>query len=387
MRILLVQDHLQTGGAAKCALRMQRLCRELGHEILALHGDETNLPGYSSRVLHGKPRGGLRLWEIVQTRNRKLVRRQERAEERFLQLLQDQSFDFVWFHNFAGARKWGWTEKWVQLALRFGKVVITLHDMEYLGVGAAYVWDRPVSASRFAGLDLAQAKELSQRGQLQINACSRWLGQLCLNLYGLHCGQLTVPLWPDDFRATAKRFRAHEGIHFLVAAEHLDDPRKNILPTLAILRENRILERTQSTLFCLGRNFPERLRSPRVVPLGHVEDRKSFRSLYEQIDFLLHPSLLDNFPLLIQESLAQGCPVVALDRGGVGEMVVKGRSGWLLADFKAESLEKTFLELARISPLDYRRFSENCLAFATERFQADRLALQYRTFLEEIRHA
>jgi glycosyltransferase involved in cell wall biosynthesis len=123
------------------------------------------------------------------------------------------------------------------------------------------------------------------------------------------------------------------------------------------------------------------------VPLGHVEDRKSFRSLYEQIDFLLHPSLLDNFPLLIQESLAQGCPVVALDRGGVGEMVVKGRSGWLLADFKAEALEKTFLELARISPLDYRRFSENCLAFATERFQADRLALQYRTFLEEIRHA
>jgi len=387
MKILFVQDHLQTGGAAKCAWRMQRLCRELGHEILAVHGDETKMPGCPSRVLHGKPRGRLRLWEMAQARNKKLVRRQERAEARFLQLLQDQSFDFVWFHNFAGARKWGWTEAWVPLALQRGKVVITLHDMEYLGVGAAYVWDRAVSASRFAGLDPAQAKEHSQRGRLQINACSRWLGQLCQDLYGLRCGQLTVPLWPEDFRATVKIPRAHAGIHFLVAAEHLDDPRKNILPTLEILLKNRILECTQSTLFCLGRNFPERLRSPRVVPLGHVEDRQSFRNLYDQIDFLLHPSLLDNFPLLIQESLAQGCPVVALDRGGVGEMVVEGRSGWLLADFQAKSLEKTFLKLARISPPDYRTFSENCLAFATERFQADRLTPQYRTFLEAIRHA
>jgi len=384
MKILFAQDHLQTGGAAKCALRMQRLCRELGHETMAAHGDESVLPGYPSQILHGKPWGGLRLWEITQAQNKKLIRRQERAEEKFLQLLKDRRFDFVWFHNFAGARKWGWSEKLVQLALQYGKVVITLHDMEYLGVGAAYVWDRPLSASRFAGLDPAQARGYNQQGRLQINACSRWLGQLCQDLYGLHSRQLAVPLWLEDFRATPKESRVGAGVHLLVAAEHLNDPRKNILPTLEVLLEKRILERTQSTLFCLGRNFPERLRGPRVVPLGHVEDRRSFRSLYDQIDFLFHPSLLDNFPLLIQESLAQGCPVVALDRGGVGEMVVEGWNGWRLADCTAASLEKTFLELARIRPHEYRTLSENCLSLAAERFRADRINNQYKEFLKEV---
>lgn len=387
MKILFVQDHLQTGGAAKCALRMQRLCRELGHETLTLHGDETSLPGHSSKTLHGKPPGLWRLGETWQSRKKIQARRQMRAETRLVRFLHDRSFDLVWFHNFAGARKWGWTERWVHLALERGKVAITLHDMEYLGVGAAYVWDGPPQPSRFAGLDPARARDLVQKGKLRINACSDWLGQLCRDLYGLRCGKLAVPLWQGDFRKGGRGPRSHRGVHYLMAAEHLDDPRKNILPTLELLLEHNILEQTQSTVFCLGRKFPDRLRGPRVVPLGHMEDRAAFRSLYDRIDFLLHPSRLDNFPLLIQESLAQGCPVVALDRGGVGEMVVEGRSGRLLAELSPESLLRTFTDLARKSDVEFGKLSENCLALAADRFLSDRLAPQYRAYFEEFQDA
>lgn len=387
MKILFVQDHLQTGGAAKCALRMQKLCREIGHETVVLHGDKTSLAGTPSVVLHGKAGGLARLWENLLPGPSRLVARGKRALKRFQKFLDQNRFDLVWFHNLAGARKWGWSESWVGAALSHGKVILTLHDMEYLGVGGSYLWDRPLQPTRFAGLDPALARQMIRSGSLRLHACSRWLGRLCLDLYELPCGQLPVPLWPEDFQGRNRIPPARPGSRYLLAAEQLDDPRKNLLPTIRLLQENGILERTQSTLFCLGRNFPEQLRSPRVIPLGHVENRATYRKIYDQIDFLLHPSLLDNFPLLIQESLAQGCPVVALNRGGVGEMVVDGRSGRLLAEMNSETLGKTFLELSRLGEKEYALLSNQCRALAEEHFLATRIASRYRDFLEGDWHA
>jgi len=386
MKILFVQDHLQTGGAAKCALRMQRLCRELGHETLALHGDETRLPGCPSLSLHGKPKGIRRLWEKVRAPEERQAQRRRKAGDQFRRLLQTHAFDLVWFHNLAGARKWGWTEEWIESALARTQVAITLHDMEYLGVGAPYVWDEPLHPSCFAGLEPSRAQELARKEKLQITACSRWLCQLCLDLYGLACRQLPVPLWEEDFSKGENKRRSSPATRYLMASEQLDDPRKNILPTIEMLLHHNILEKTHSSLICLGRKFPERLRGPRVLAPGHVEDRETFREILEQADFLLHPSLLDNFPLLIQESLAQGCPVVALDRGGVGEMVLQGQSGFLLPEITPPELEGTFQRLSAIKEEEYGALSARCLSLATELFRADRISSPYREIFKLIRN-
>jgi len=386
MRILFVQDHLRTGGAAKCALRMRKLCEELGHETLTLHGDEDTAPGVSSHVLHGKSTGLDRLRETLADQETRQRRRKEKAEKRLRRFLQERPFDLVWFHNTAGAAKWGWTQEWIAVALLQGRVAVTLHDMEYLGVGSPYVWDRPLLPSRFAGLAPAQASEWIQQGKLHLSACSDWLAKLCHDLYGLKAERLTVPLWPEDFRDQPRRRPTFPAIHYLMASERLDDPRKNILPTLDLLFRHQILEKTNSRVFCLGRNFPDRFKSPRVTSLGHLENRRQFRAVYDQVDFLLHPSLLDNFPLLIQESLAQGCPVVALNRGGVGEAVIEGRGGRLLTEWKADSLEQVFTEFSRQSDPDYTDLSSRALASARDLFQADRLAARYRAYLDKIHH-
>lgn len=386
MKILFVQDHLQAGGAAKCALRMQRLCRELGHETLALHGDETRLPGCPSLSLHGKPKGIRRLWEKVRAPEERQAQRRRKAGDQFRRLLQTHAFDLVWFHNLAGARKWGWTEEWIESALARTQVAITLHDMEYLGVGSPYVWDQPLHPSCFAGLEPSRAQELARKEKLRITACSRWLGQLCLDLYGLSCGQLPVPLWKEDFSEGENKRRSCPATRYLMASEFLDDPRKNILPTIELLLKHNILEQTHSSLICLGRNFPEKLRGPRVLAPGHVEDRESFRKHIQQADFLLHPSLLDNFPLLIQESLAQGCPVVALDRGGVREMVMQGRSGFLLREITAQDLASTFQQLSALPDREYDALSAQCLSLATDLFRADRISRRYQEFFKLIRN-
>ena len=385
MRILFVQDHLRTGGAAKCALRIRQMCGELGHETLTLHGDKDVAPGVSSRTLHGKFRGLGRLREIVLAPERIQKQRKATAEKRLRQFLDNHPFDLIWFHNTAGAAKWGWTQAWIVAALQRSRVAITLHDMEYLGVGGPYVWDRPLSPSRFAGLDPAQASDWIRKGKLHLSACSDWLAKLCHDLYGLPVQRLTVPLWPEDFRGGPRSRRNLPAIHFLMAAERLDDPRKNILPTLDLLSRHRILETTNSRVFCLGRNFPDRFQDPRVISLGHLENRERFRSVYDQVDFLLHPSLLDNFPLLIQESLAQGCPVVALNRGGVGEAISEGRNGRLLANLSPKTLEETFSDLSSQNERDYEKISRQALEAAKEKFLFKNLVSTYQSYLASVK--
>jgi hypothetical protein len=382
LRILFVHDHLFLGGAAKAALRMRRICSELGHETLSVHGDEDSLPGLPSVALHGKGNRMQRLFEAGLPSSCREKLRRIRGGNAFGAFLKKTPFDLIWFQNIAGAKKWGWSEAWVAKALHHARVAITLHDMHYLGMGSSYVWERPVHPSLFAGMTGAEARALEQAGRLSLNACSSWLARLCKNLYGLPCGQLLVPLWPEDF---GPEFRDRTGsgiIRYLVAAENLGDTRKNILPTLKCLRENGILERTRSEVRCLGRNLPQEFRVPQIVDLGHMEHPSRYRSLYGEVDFLFHPSLLDNFPLVIQESLAQGRPVVALERGGVGEMIRSGTTGYLYQETAAGVLESIFSTLSRQTAEEYQEMSRTCREYAVRNYSVSAAAAGYQSFLE-----
>lgn len=384
MRILFVHDHLFLGGAAKAALRMRRMCSELGHETLSVHGDEGCLPGLASVALHGKGSRGNRFWQACLPSGLRTRYRQSRAAKAFEAFLKKKSFDLVWFQNIEGAKKWGWSESWIGMALAHGKVALTLHDMNYLGLGGSYVWDRPLQPTSFAGMEGHHVRELMRAGRLTINACSSWLGALCKNLYQVPCGKLMVPLWPEDFGAGPRERTGPEVTRYLVAADNLRDPRKNIPSTLRCLLENRTLVKTRSIIHCLGRNLPDDLRAPEILFHGHLEDPARYRALYDQVDFLLHPSLLDNFPLVIQESLAQGRPVVALNRGGVGEMIQTGKTGLLYKATAHEPLEETFKVCSQLTSERYRAWSKQCRDISMEKYSASSATADYRTFLASL---
>lgn len=267
------------------------------------------------------------------------------------------------------------------MAMAHAKVALTLHDMNYLGLGSSYVWDRPLQPTSFAGLGGHHVRELMRAGRLTIHACSSWLGALCESLYQVPCGKLMVPLWPEDFSTGPRERTGSEVTRFLVAADNLRDPRKNILPTLRCLLENRTLAKTRAIVHCLGRNPPDDLRAPEILFHGHLEDPARYRALYDQVDFFLHPSLLDNFPLVIQESLAQGRPVVAMNRGGVGEMIQPGKTGWLYAETAREPLEETFQTCSQLTSEGYRAWSGQCRDFAMQKYSAPSAAADYRVLL------
>jgi len=384
LRILFLHDHLFLGGAAKAALRMRSICRDLGHETLSIHGDRVQLHEQASRIINGKAGLWDRLWEIPIGKARQNQRRQVLAKNRLGQFLQRNPQDLIWFQNIAGAEKWGWSFDWVREAVNHAPVIITMHDMFYLGVKESYVWDRPAESNRFAGLELKELRDLIQAKRLFVNAPSDWLRELAKSLYGIDAGKLLVPLLAEQFAKMPKTKISKEPTTYLVGADNLADERKNILPALRLIHESGLLQKTNSQVLCLGRNLPGDLCSDRIISLGHVENPEAYRKLFDRVHFLFHPSLIDNFPLIIQDSLALGCPVVALDRGGVDESVRNGITGSLLPEMTREILEKVFVENAKMSPGSYGRLSQSCLDFAQTNYSEESLKPVYANYLSGV---
>lgn len=86
-----------------------------------------------------------------------------------------------------------------------------------------------------------------------------------------------------------------------------------------------------------GRGLAEKVDIP-VVNLGYVQNDHLKAIAYAAADLVLLPTRADNAPLVIQESLACGTPVVAFRVGGVPEFIESGVTGYLAEPENGEDL-------------------------------------------------
>lgn len=71
--------------------------------------------------------------------------------------------------------------------------------------------------------------------------------------------------------------------------------------------------------------------------------RQDVECLYQLMDLFVLPSFWEGLPLVILESMAGGTPVIATDLPGVRELILPGRTGWLVPPGDPESLAAAIL--------------------------------------------
>lgn len=107
-----------------------------------------------------------------------------------------------------------------------------------------------------------------------------------------------------------------------------------------------------------------------------IADRIDWRGVvekpFEKIEnkaVLLLPSLIEGFPAVIAEAFLNNIPVVAYDVGGVKELVIPGKTGWLVPKDDEEGYVEKVVEVltfpsAKLKPIlrEAERFAiQNCL--------------------------
>ena len=91
-------------------------------------------------------------------------------------------------------------------------------------------------------------------------------------------------------------------------------------------------------LAILGHGSNKSLSNRNTTLLGHIQDERLLSIAYSAADLFVIPALEDNLPNTVIESIACGTPVVGFNIGGVPDMVIQGKNGFLCDKIDSVSL-------------------------------------------------
>lgn len=126
-------------------------------------------------------------------------------------------------------------------------------------------------------------------------------------------------------------------------------PEKN--KGLAVLLEAWRRLPIRPDLFVVGQHGP--WREPQLVFTGPLEHRALAR-MYKRAAVTVVPSFYESFGLVAAEAMACGCPVIASDVGGLGEIVVHGQTGLTFPPGDSCRLQESLARLLADPPLARR---------------------------------
>lgn len=373
LRVLHVNASDKSGGAARAAYRIHLAQRQAGLDshMLVLHrsDDEPHIQTF-------RPNGGKIAQHLRQAISVRLMARQHSAGNptlhslnRFGTGLADwinrSDFDVVNLH---------WLGSEMVSIEEIGRIrkplVWTLHDM-WAFCGAEHYDDlehpgryrlgyRPdTRPPGHSGPDLdAQTWRRKQRAwaklRLHLVSPSRWLAGCAAEsvLLGhqpctvLPNGVDTAVFKPVDRRLARGILNLDPAKRYVLfgAVSSTTDRRKGFHLLQAALQQLAAQPniRQDTELLVFGAYPPSRppdLGLPTHY-LGHFHDDASLALLYSAADVFAAPSLQDNLPNTVVESLTCGTPVVAFDVGGMPDLIENGHSGFLAAPFQTESFAR-----------------------------------------------
>lgn len=255
----------------------------------------------------------------------------------------------------------------LQLAALGKPVVWTLHDMwaftggcHYAGSCHAYTQScgqcpylrspGPVDLSH--SLHKQKARIYPQL-KPTIVTCSAWLKSMAkassllqnfeiINIPNPISTEVYTPAPKAEMR---KQLKLHpDKLYLLFVAHNITDQRKGFHLLLEALHRLKSLhpEWTEHLeLLIMGNPPKEKLDLPFASRwTGYLKDEKLKISYYQAASAFIIPSLEDNLPNTIMESLACGTPAIGLPTGGIPEMIDSGQNGILALESSAEPLSR-----------------------------------------------
>lgn len=115
-----------------------------------------------------------------------------------------------------------------------------------------------------------------------------------------------------------------------------------------------------------------------TISLGYVKEEHLKAIAYSAADLFVFPTRADNLPLVLQESMACGTPMVSCDVGGVSDLVRPDVTGYLAKPEDVEDLSRGIQMLLNY-PEQRRKMGEACRSIAVSEYS---IKLQVQRYLD-----
>ena len=120
-----------------------------------------------------------------------------------------------------------------------------------------------------------------------------------------------------------------------------------------------------------------------VIYLGFISGDRLKSIAYSAADLFIFPTRADNLPLVLQESMACGTPMVSFKVGGVPDLVRHDITGYLAQPEDAEDFSKGIEELLEDSNLR-AKMSQTCREIAIKEYSIELQAQRYIELYKQI---
>jgi glycosyltransferase involved in cell wall biosynthesis len=134
-------------------------------------------------------------------------------------------------------------------------------------------------------------------------------------------------------------------------------------------------------LCAIGNSNINSNNSENVVKLGPIYHERLMALAYSAADLFVIPSLMDNLPNTVLESIMCGTPVVGFEVGGIPDMIQNGVNGYLADEISAESLYAAIMKYLE-SPDRFDR--EKIRDLAREKYDLNIQAKRYKELFNKI---
>jgi glycosyltransferase involved in cell wall biosynthesis len=287
-------------------------------------------------------------------------------------------------------------------------IVWTLHDMWAFTGGCHYSGDCDhylTGCGNCPYLRHPGPSDLSKRilkrkqnrfpGQIQFITCSEWLAGVARSsalLQSYPVAAIPNPIDTGVFKplqaSDSSLFREKVGIKagaqvVLFVAMKVSEERKGfkyLQEALKLIKQEH--PERPIEILVMGKSEPEALGGlPYPVhALGMLSSVDDLVKAYGAADVFVIPSLEDNLPNTVMESLACGTPVAGFQTGGIPEMVGHLHEGYIAPQRDAAGLAKGIIQV--LDNLDFMKNNARQKVLAT--FTNDRIAARYNALYKKL---
>lgn len=219
-------------------------------------------------------------------------------------------------------------------------------------------------------------KLFSQIENLHIVGCSNWITENAKQspmfknkeFYTIYNGVDTNIFSPKNLKES---YEAYKKFRILVMAN------KWFLPENKTIREGLCKRLDESFEIIVVGCSNEQMKpneDDKVIKIGYVSGRSELADLYRSANVFLNLTFIDTLPTVNMESICCGTPVITYNSGGSPELVVEGKTGYVVNQLDLESIISSILSVknGKINP-------KNCAEIGKKSFDKEN---NYKKYLE-----
>ena len=114
-----------------------------------------------------------------------------------------------------------------------------------------------------------------------------------------------------------------------------------------------------------------------VTFLGTIQHRK-LSDYYNMADVMVLPSDMEGVPMVVLESIACGTPVVASNVGGIPDIVINGRNGFVVNDLSADNLSKKIIDALKMKQ------NRNSISLTVKEYSSENFIINFEKIVNKL---